>query len=363
LFRLLKASDIHFFYILVDPKSENELIKQSKITLFLTLFLMVLFSAHAENKAKEHSKKDTVNALVITPKNPLYKNISNLSGNAIIKTIDSLLNLDHIPIELINEINSYAEDRLLEQDFFVSLTNYYENSEIPSNSVYGKWDTRNVLPYDESIYVNDTSVLLTLTDTLHNCNYVAPIQNPVVTSNFGWRDGRNHNGIDLDLQVWDPVVAAFDGMVRIALFHPAFGRVVIIRHYNGLETIYAHFHRLKVKTGDIVEAGQVIGLGGSSGKSSGSHLHFEVRYKGKPINPKHLISFKQNRLISDSLKLIKSKWSYTALPVGINFHTIKSGDFMYKIANQYGISVNDLCSLNGMKRNSTLRVGRKLRIK
>ena len=165
------------------------------------------------------------------------------------------------------------------------------------------------------------------------------------------------------MQVWDPVVSSFDGMVRIALYHPGYGRVVVIRHYNGLETLYAHLHRFKVKAGDIVEAGQVIGLGGSSGHSSGSHLHFEVRYKGKSLNPKHLISFKKNALISDSLQLIKQKWNYTALPMGVEYHTIQRGDFMYKIANRYGMSVSELCEINGIKRNKLLIVGRKLRIK
>tara|TARA_R110001592_G_scaffold88299_16_gene260099 strand:- start:1490 stop:2512 length:1023 start_codon:yes stop_codon:yes gene_type:complete len=333
------------------------------------LFLVILLGnfpklglCHNNSDETKHAK-DTVSALVITPSNPLYNNLSSLSGNAIITLIDSLLDQKNVPKNLIREINDYAESRLLEHDFYVSLTNYYEDSPIPSNSMYGKWDTKNILPYDESITKEDTSLTLTLVDTANFCNFVAPIQDPVVTSNFGWRNSRNHNGIDLDLQVWDPVVASFDGMVRIALYHPGYGRVVVVRHYNGLETLYAHLHRLKVKPGDIVEAGQVIGLGGSSGHSSGSHLHFEVRFKGKPLNPKHLISFKKNSLISDSLELTKRKYSYTALPLGIEYHTIARGDFMYKIAGRYGISVNELCDLNGIKRNKTLIVGRKLRIK
>lgn len=330
--------------------------------LFLGLFSLNSGLCYTNSDESKH-KKDTVSALVINPKNPLYANLSILSGNEIINLIDSLLDQKNLPQNLIKEINDYAESRLLEHDFYVSLTNYYDDSPIPSNSTYGKWDTKNILPYDEAITKNDTSLVLTLVDTLNFCNFVAPIQNPVVTSNFGWRNNRNHNGIDLDLQVWDPVVASFDGMVRIALHHPNYGRVVVIRHYNGLETLYAHLHRLKVKPGDIVEAGQVIGLGGSSGRSSGSHLHFEVRFKGKPLNPKHLISFKNNALISDSLELTKRKYSYSVLPLGIEYHTIAKGDFMYKIANRYGISVNELCALNGISRNKTLIVGRKLRIK
>ncbi len=337
---------------------------KGKILIILTLFIGSSFSCFGgNNEDEEVIHKDTVTALVIAPSNPLYNSISELSGKQIVSMIDSLLELEDIPIDIIKEINDYAENRLLEHDFYISLTNYYENSAIPSSSTYGKWDTRNISPYNEAITKNDTSLILTLTDVKNNCNFIAPIQDPKVTSNFGWRDGRNHSGIDLDLQVWDPVAASFDGMVRIALYHPGYGRVVVIRHYNGLETLYAHLHRFKVKAGDIVEAGQVIGLGGSSGRSSGSHLHYEVRYKGKSLNPKHLISFKKNELISDSIQLIKQKWNYTALPMGVEYHTIQRGDFMYKIANRYGMTVNELCEINGIRRNKVLIVGRKLRIK
>jgi len=335
-----------------------------KSYLYITILLLNTFSSFGNNEDKGYkSHKDTLSALVITPKNPLYNNLSNLSGNEIMLFIDSILDLDEVPKGFLNGINDYAENKLLKHDYFISLTNYYENSPIPSNSTYGKWDTKRVAPYTDEITKNDTSLILTLTDTKNNCNFVAPIQDPVITSNFGWRNGKNHHGMDLDLQVWDPVVASFDGMVRIALLHPGYGRVVIIRHYNGLETLYAHLHRFKVKTGDIVQAGQVIGLGGSSGQSSGSHLHYEIRFKGKPLNPKHIISFKQNNLISDSLQLIKNKWNYSALPVGLEYHTIKKGDSMYKIANIYGISVNYLFEINSISRNKKLIVGRKIRIK
>lgn len=332
------------------------------ISWLMVIIFTLLQSNILASDGDDTPKKDTVSALVITPNNPFYSSISSLSGEEIVSMIDSLLELDEVSMDLIKEINDYAENRLLEHDFYNSLTYYYDNSEIPANSTYGEWDTRNILPYSDDITINDSNITLTLTDEKNNCGFVAPIQDPVVTSNFGWRNGKNHNGIDLDLQVWDPVVASFDGMVRVALFHPGYGRVVVIRHYNGLETLYAHLHRFKVKAGDIVEAGQVIGLGGSSGQSSGSHLHFEVRYKGKPLNPKHLISFKKNELISDSLQLVKQKWNYSAYPVGVEYHTIERGDFMYKIANRYGISVKQLCDLNGISRNKVLIVGRKLRV-
>lgn len=332
-----------------------------KITTFfilLTGFNNYIF-AHKEG---EKTEKDTISALVITPKNPLYESISDLSGDQIIDIIDSLLNLDRIPDGLTKEIKEYVQNEHENECQYIALTNYYDNSAIPSNSMYKQWNTEIISPYDDSIRENDSSLILTLVDTINFCDFVAPLQNPVITSNFGRREGRTHTGIDLDLEVWDPVVAAFDGMVRVAIHHPGYGRVVIIRHHNGLETLYAHLHRFKVKSGDIVSAGQVIGLGGSSGHSTGSHLHFEVRFKGKCINPKHLISFKQNKLISTSLMLVKKKWDYAALPLGVKYHTIAPGDYMYKIADRYNVSVSELCEMNGLRRNSLLIVGRKLRI-
>lgn len=335
-----------------------------KINKFYVLIILLVFGLnHLLFALGNGSEKDTVTALVVSSESPLYANISSLSGNEIIELIDSLLELDKIPKELLKELNAYAENKLREHDFYNSLTYFYDESPLPAQSVYEQWDEASIFNYDENLTQNDSTLLLTLTDSNYNCNYYPPVTDPVITSNFGWRSGKTHAGIDLDVQVWDPIHAAFDGMVRVAIKHPGYGRVVIIRHYNGLETLYAHLHRFKVKTGDIVQAGDVIGLGGSSGKSTGSHLHFEVRYKGKALNPRSVISFKQNNLISSQVELKKNKHDYIALPTGVEYHTIERGDFMFKIAQQYGLSVNQLCELNGVSRNKSLIVGRKLRIK
>ena len=304
---------------------------------------------------------DTVQALVINANSAISASIKTMNGEDIFRLIDSLLDVNAIPIELIQEINEYAESRFLEHDYYVSLTSYYDPSIYPANNIYGDWNTEKVYPYSNTSEGIDTINQLILADSFNHCDFNLPI-NGQLTSRFGWREGKNHNGIDIDLHVWDPVVAAFDGMVRIAKYHGGYGRVVVIRHYNGLETLYAHLHRLKVKPGDVIESGQVIGLGGSSGKSTGSHLHFETRYKGKPINPLSIISLKDEQLFNDTIILKKTRWSYTAIPKGVKYHTIKRGDFLYAIAAQYGISVTEICELNGMRRNTVLRVGKKLRI-
>jgi murein DD-endopeptidase MepM/ murein hydrolase activator NlpD len=182
----------------------------------------------------------------------------------------------------------------------------------------------------------------------------------VVTSHFGWRYGRNHNGIDIDLEVWDPVHSAFPGVVRVARFYKGFGRVVVVRHYNGLETTYAHLHRFKVKPGDIVEAGDVVGLGGSSGQSTGSHLHFEVRFQGVPIRPSQLIDFKNHVLRSPMVKLKKEGAFLAVVPDNNEIYLVKAGDNLYKIAKTYGCSVDELCTLNNIQAKAQLKTGQKL---
>ncbi|MFT6138769.1 MAG: murein DD-endopeptidase MepM/ murein hydrolase activator NlpD [Salibacteraceae bacterium] len=323
---------------------------------------MALVASTRLDAQKDENKKLIVPAIVInTNSRSASSNISNLNGEQIIELVDSLLSLDSVPDKMLNELSDYVENKRLQEDIYVSLTGFYDSSMYPSRSMYKKWDTYQLFNEVTSDLKVGESRKLVLEDTLNECRFYNPYKG-LITSNFGWRSGRAHNGIDIDLEVWDPVVASFDGMVRVARMHPGYGRVVIIRHYNGLETLYAHLHRLKVKSGDIVEAGQVIGLGGSSGRSSGSHLHFEVRFKGKPLNPKSIIDFNNNKLKTNSIKLVKTKYSFAAVPDGVNFHTVKKGESLFKIALLYGTSVTKLCSLNSIKRNRTLQIGQKLMV-
>lgn len=331
--------------------------KSAAILFFSLCFSTISFALH-----QTMLQKDTVQALVVTTneENSDMK-FDSLSGEQIIELIDSLLNLDQVPHELVTQLNTYIEAKAMSKPVEVTLTGFNDPSMYPSNDAYQSWDEAKLFPYKESLRANDKEVKLVLSDSVNYCHYITPYKG-LITSQFGWRKGKPHKGLDIDLQVGDSVVSSFDGMVRVARTHNGYGRVVIVRHYNGLETLYAHLHRIKVKPGDIVEAGQLIGLGGSSGRSTGSHLHFEVRYKGIALNPKSIIDFNKNSLINDSIRLIKTKYSYAAVPEGVMFYTVQRGDNLFEIAKRYGTSIGLICELNGIRRNGILKVGQKLRI-
>ncbi|MCF0204853.1 MAG: M23 family metallopeptidase, partial [Muribaculaceae bacterium] len=133
--------------------------------------------------------------------------------------------------------------------------------------------------------------------------------NGIVTSNFGWRPrfGRMHRGIDLGLHMGDTIRAAFDGKVRLTKFERGgYGFYVIIRHDNGLETVYGHLSRFLVRPDQTVKAGTPIALGGSSGRSTGPHLHFETRFMGMAINPSTIFDFEEKEIVNDRFTFVKS---------------------------------------------------------
>ena len=154
-------------------------------------------------------------------------------------------------------------------------------------------------PYGFEVSLLVDSICLTLTDTVH-CSFHMPNLGRV-NSTFGWRGRRVHSGIDLQLHWGDTVNAAFDGVVRVSKYGKGYGNYIIIRHENGLETLYAHLQKRFVVKNDTVHAGNLIGLGGSTGRSTGAHLHFETRFLGRPIDPELFIDFQQNRLKQQSL--------------------------------------------------------------
>ena len=186
-----------------------------------------------------------------------------------------------------------------------------EEMEEASSGPYFNWDTTNIHSPKFNVKSLDSIRELTLCDE-SGCGYVHPFLGNV-TSSFGPRKKTFHYGIDIDLETGDQVVAAFDGRVRIAKRSATYGNVIVIRHHNGLETYYAHLSKINVEVDQEVFAGQPIGLGGNTGRSRGSHLHFEIRYLGQPINPKDMICFEDYKLLSDTFSLSKASLVFYSL--------------------------------------------------
>ena len=229
---------------------------------------------------------------------------------------------------------------------------------------YATWDMSHLNPYKiDGLEWRDT-VKLQLYDTKAGESWAFPLNRSIITSDFGLRRVRWHNGADLRVSVGEPVYAAFDGIVRIAIYDRyGFGRFVVIRHKNGLETIYGHLYRFKVKVGDVVKAGDLIGLGGNTGRSTAPHLHFEIRYAGSAIDPHNFYDFKTKELKSDTYTVIPQDFAYLEEARKIVYHKVRYGETLSGIGYRYGVSVSQLCRLNRMNRNSILRTGRTLRIK
>ncbi|MBC7695022.1 MAG: peptidoglycan DD-metalloendopeptidase family protein [Burkholderiales bacterium] len=289
-------------------------------------------------------------------------NTSSISSNKIgvtklqlVKLVDSLLDLSVIEekeIELISYYNSILTSNQ------ANLT-IVKCGNFPATNFYDDFDESTVFQIIPDCEFPDSQIIKIESDSLGI--YHHPKEGPV-NSKFGWRDGKMHKGIDINLHKGDAIVAAFDGMVRIAHVKGAYGNVVIIRHYNGLETVYAHLSKIKVKPGQVVLAGQLIGLGGSTGRSSGPHLHFEVRFKGQALNPSSIISFTDNKTFNDSIVIKKSRYGICAYPSNATLHTIERGDTWYEVAKRYGLSMKELCVLNGIEKRYYLKPGQKLRV-
>ena len=252
------------------------------------------------------------------------------------------------------------------------------------------WSDEFVNPYKIELKDMPYRVTLWLVDSVSG--FHCPYRREVY-SKFGWRRGRQHMGVDLPMPTGTPMCAAFDGRVRIAKRIGGYGNVVIIRHANGLETTYGHLSQFRCEENDWVHAGDVIGLSGNTGRSTGPHLHFETRYKGVAFDPQWLIDFPAGKL-RDTVFVLKTKHLIPGCQYvpssdeeedaiyqseeearaeaekalaelnARRYHTIRSGDTLGAIARRYGTTVTAICRLNqGLTSRTTLRVGRKIRVR
>ena len=236
-----------------------------------------------------------------------------------------------------------------------------EQSEYPALSLYPNWNNQYVHAYGNAIIPETYTIDLT--------GFHMPTPSTKITSPFGPRWRRMHNGLDLKVNIGDTIVAAFDGKVRIVKYERrGYGKYVVIRHDNGLETVYGHLSKQLVEENQLVEAGEVIGLGGNTGRSTGSHLHFETRFLGIAINPIYMFDFPKQDIVADTYtfrktKSVKRAGSHdTQVADGaIRYHKVKSGDTLSRIAKLRDVSVSTLCKLNRIKPTTTLRIGQVLR--
>ena len=236
-----------------------------------------------------------------------------------------------------------------------------EQSEYPALSLYPNWNNQYVHAYGNAIIPDTYTIDLT--------GFHMPTPSTKITSPFGPRWRRMHNGLDLKVNIGDTIVAAFDGKVRIVKYERrGYGKYVVIRHDNGLETVYGHLSKQLVEENQLVKAGEVIGLGGNTGRSTGSHLHFETRFLGIAINPIYMFDFPKQDIVADTYTFRKAKGVKragshdTQVADGtIRYHKVKSGDTLSRIAKLRGVSVSTLCKLNRIKPTTTLRIGQVLR--
>lgn len=249
-----------------------------------------------------------------------------------------------------------AIDSLMMADADDESNEYY-----PSDSLYGEWDNETLNPYKVKIDEIKDSFLVDCSE------YVHPTEN-IVTSEFGERWGRFHAGIDMRVKVGDSIRSAFSGKVRIARTgskRKGYGYFVVIRHENGLETLYGHLSKILVKADQEIKAGEIIALGGNTGRSTGPHLHFETRYLGNPMNPRNFIDF-DNYVIKADNYMISRAESFNELKGFVNrpvrYYKVRQGDNLGFVARKHHTTVSKLCKLNRLRATSIIRVGMRLRV-
>ena len=334
--------------------------------LLLAVAMLVGFVAEAQDSLAM-AKIDTLKRDTAVVEKPMPVRPVKTLGQ--VSAIDTLATeSDKISIILFND-NTWR---------YVMSENYKADSEVFSDH----WNTTATHAYsDVELNSLPEAMPILLIDSMESYHYPYIGR---ITSRYGPRRGRAHQGLDISLKTGDPIYATFDGKVRFSKAAGNYGNLVIIRHNNGLETYYAHLSQRDVEVGDWVVAGQQIGLGGSTGRSTGPHLHYEVRYKGQSFDPERIIDFSSGNLRRAELLLKRRHFSIYAkyeqdfdaevevekieeaerkAAAAIQYHTVRSGDILGSIARKYGTTVTRICQLNGIKSTSILRIGQRLRVR
>lgn len=234
---------------------------------------------------------------------------------------------------------------------------------IKEHEYFNMWETNKLNPYGFNGEHFNGSVTIRLFDQDITGSWHSPLDRTIVTSDFGLRRATWHYGIDIRVKTGMPVYSVFEGVVRITGYDRyGFGRFILIRHKNGLETLYGHLSKSMVVLGQEVKAGEIIGHGGNSGRSTAPHLHFEVRYHGNALDPNKLFDFQENTILSSEYMVNHESFAYLEEANKIRYHVIRRGDTLSGLSYRYGVSIGKMCNLNGISRNSILRIGQRVRI-
>ncbi len=255
------------------------------------------------------------------------------------------------PVNLMRTLSIVSEDSSEVVEEFLAIVEISEELKIDcvwvtSQEYFSIWDSKSINPYKIDGTKFSDSVSLILFDGKTELGWSCPLETNKITSNFGMRSYRWHYGTDLKCKVGDPIFAAFDGIVRITQYDGGgYGNYILIRHSNGLETLYGHLSKTQVEVGQIVKAGEIIGLGGNTGRSTGPHLHYEVRYQGNPLNPLEMYDFENNLLKFDTLQVTSKSFAYLKESRKVVYHSVRRGENLGLISRKYRVPINTLCPI------------------
>jgi murein DD-endopeptidase MepM/ murein hydrolase activator NlpD len=251
-----------------------------------------------------------------------------------------------------NEVVTTSE-QILVDSVWITAFEYFSN-----------WDTKKVDIYNFDIREFNDSLVLKLYDEKIGEFWKMPMTDVLVNSRFGPRWGRMHWGVDLDLDTGDAVYTTFDGIIRVKGYDRyGYGYYYVVRHKNGLETLYGHLSKHVMEVGDEVLAGDLLGKGGSTGRSTGPHLHYELRYRGLLFDPEIVYDFEQNQILKQELLVDKKLFGHIAKARAAAYHRVKRGENLGTISRRYGVSISQITRLNGISTRSILRIGQSLRVK
>lgn len=245
------------------------------------------------------------------------------------------------------KIDSVVLDRLIRAEAY----------EYPAQDLYPEWSNEYAHKYTNVVMPDSLVIDLT--------GFCMPTENTKVNDIFGYRPRRRrmHYGLDVKVERGDTIRSAFDGKVRYVSYQRrGYGHYVVIRHPNGLETLYAHLTKSLVTENEVVKAGDPIGLGGNTGRSTGTHLHFETRLLGKALNPALMFDFPNQDVTGDTYVYLKPKKKVYDPSDPDTYYKVRKGDSLGRIASRQGTTVKNLCKLNGITTKTVLRPGQILRL-